>query len=172
MDKNNAIYGRLKDETDKAYNAFNIFLELGSNRCLIDVSRRLSVSKANVARWSKKHRWFERAAAYDKYIQESVIVAVIEQEIDVRTQMMKNIQLLLKAQEKEIIIRLSEQDRKIANPDYDYRPSSIRTISETGKLAMEHLTLLEPQEQVKDDDTGDLFKLVKDCKELANAPDR
>lgn len=165
-------YERLPKETDKAWRAFSIYLDLGSDRGLSVVAKRLSVSIQLISKWAKKYNWSHRAAAYDNDIRNALTTATLEEEINVRTQMMKNIQLLLKAQEKEIIIRLSEQDRKIANPDYDYRPSSIRTISETGKLAMEHLTLLEPQEQAKDDDTGDLFKLVKDCKELVNAPAR
>ena len=138
------IYERKSDESEKAWKAFTIFLDLGSDRGLSVVAERLSVTRQAIQKIAKKNNWFERAAAYDNDIRNALTTATLEEEINVRTQMIKNIQLLLKAQEKEIIIRLSEQDRKIANPDYDYRPSSIRTISETGKLAMEHLTLLEP----------------------------
>jgi predicted transcriptional regulator len=159
-------FERKEEESDKAWNAFNIFLDTKPPNRLQKVADRLHITRQAVSKWAKKYDWDGRVASYEEAITNAVTRAVIEQEIDVRTQMMKNLQLLLKAQEKEIMIRLTEQDRKIANPDYDYRPSSIRTISETGKLAMEHLTLLEPPEQMKDDDTGDLFKLVKDCKEI------
>lgn len=144
MPDNTRIFERLKDETDKAFRAFNIFLELGKDRTLPNVARALSVSKQNLQRWSSKYNWIERAAAYDKYIQESVTVAVIEQEIDIRTQMNRNIMLSLKSQEKEILIKMREQDRALQDSEYEYRPASNRTLAEAGKLTMEHLSVLEP----------------------------
>jgi len=165
MSDNTRIYERLKDETDKAFRAFNIFLELGPDRRLSDVAARLSVSKQNLQRWNGKYKWVERAAAYDNYIQKSLTVATIEQEIDIRSQMNRNLMLSLKSQEKEILIKMRDQDRALQDSEYEYRPSSNRTIAEAGKLTMEHLNFLEPPDK-QEEQPGDLFLLIKQAKEI------
>ena len=66
----NLIWERQSGETEKAYSAFKIFLEM-EDRSISKVAKYLSVSVQNVRKWSSKYNWFERAAAYDSSIVES-----------------------------------------------------------------------------------------------------
>ena len=63
------IWERQPDETEKAYSAFKIFLEM-EDRSISKVAKYLSVSVQNVRKWSSKYDWFERAASYDSSIVE------------------------------------------------------------------------------------------------------
>lgn len=59
-----------KGESQKAYAAFSIYLEL-EHRSISKVAEKLSVSVTNVRKWSGKNNWLERAAAYDSSIVEA-----------------------------------------------------------------------------------------------------
>lgn len=78
------IWERQKNETDKAYSAFEIYLETES-RSIKKVAEKLSVSAPNVRKWASKFDWTERAAAYDSSIVEetrSAKVTAIKNSID------------------------------------------------------------------------------------------
>ena len=64
------IWERQPGETEKAYSAFKIFLEM-EDRSISKVAKYLSVSVQNVRKWSSKYNWFERAASYDSSVVES-----------------------------------------------------------------------------------------------------
>lgn len=138
-------YDRLPNETDKAWRAFSLFLDLGNTRELSKVAKKLSISIQSVFRWSKKYNWNERAVAYDNDLKSAVRDATVEQEIDIVKSFYEVAALELQAQKNELIIKITEQNRKIANPDYEYRPASLRTISESGKLTVDKHLLLSPQ---------------------------
>lgn len=64
------VWERQKGETDKAYAAFKIYLEI-EDRSITKVAERLSVSVQNVRKWSGKNNWLDRAAAYDSSVVEA-----------------------------------------------------------------------------------------------------
>ena len=57
---------RRAEEGQKPYAAFRVFLELGDERSLTKVARRLNVSKTLVGRWSALHAWQERSREFDE----------------------------------------------------------------------------------------------------------
>jgi hypothetical protein len=61
------IWERRRDESPRAYTAFQLYLHSESRR-LADVGSALTpaCSAANVARWSSRHSWQNRAWAWDK----------------------------------------------------------------------------------------------------------
>jgi len=61
-------WDRQPGESGKAFEAFAIYRDLGPSRTILEVARRLSKSRQLLTRWAKKHRWHERAAAYDLYL--------------------------------------------------------------------------------------------------------
>lgn len=56
---------RQPDETGKAYEAFAIYRDMGVSRSAAKVGKRLGKSKMLMDRWSSRHKWVERAAAWD-----------------------------------------------------------------------------------------------------------
>ncbi len=63
------IWERQKGETEKAYSAFKVYLEM-ENRSIPKVAQKLTVSTGHIKKWSSKNNWLERAAAYDSSIVE------------------------------------------------------------------------------------------------------
>lgn len=62
-------YDRLETESVKAYEAFTIYRDLGTNRTLENVATKLSKSETLINRWSFTYAWVDRAAAWDDHIE-------------------------------------------------------------------------------------------------------
>ena len=63
---------RRKGETEKAYEAFEIYLEMGADRSLGKVAGKLGKSKALMERWSRRNEWVSRARDYDAEIRRAM----------------------------------------------------------------------------------------------------
>ena len=61
------IWERMKNESEQAYSAFKIFLQM-ENRTLFAVTEKLRKSDGLIRRWAKKYFWRERADAWDNSI--------------------------------------------------------------------------------------------------------
>ncbi len=62
-------------ESNPAYAAFLAYIELGVGRSVRQVARRLAKSATLIGRWSSKHDWPKRAAAYDDHIAKTAFEA-------------------------------------------------------------------------------------------------
>lgn len=62
-------FDRRPTETEPAYAAFKLYLQLGHGRSMRDVARKLDKNHALMSRWSKRHFWPERALSYDAHIE-------------------------------------------------------------------------------------------------------
>jgi transposase-like protein len=58
-------WAQLPDESGPAYEAFRTFLELGSQRSVAEVVRRLSKKASLIWRWVSRHDWRHRAWQWD-----------------------------------------------------------------------------------------------------------
>jgi len=58
---------RQPGDTHKSFAAFTIYCQMGSDRSLAKVSRRLGKSTPLMERWSKRDNWVIRAGAWDAY---------------------------------------------------------------------------------------------------------
>lgn len=58
-------WDRQAGETSKAYAAFSIYRDLGSDRSVRRVSEELAKTQTVIKRWSAAHDWVVRAAAWD-----------------------------------------------------------------------------------------------------------
>lgn len=56
---------RQTGETAKAYRAFSIYRDQGSDRSLASVAQELGVSKQHIESWSRQNGWVERVTAWD-----------------------------------------------------------------------------------------------------------
>lgn len=62
------IWTRLKRETSKAYESFEIYRDMGTKRSIEKVGERLGKNPIALARLSKKYEWVKRTNEYDAYI--------------------------------------------------------------------------------------------------------
>lgn len=58
-------WDRRESESSKAYEAFCIYRDMGTDRSLAKVAEELSKSEQLMKRWSYTHGWVERAAKWD-----------------------------------------------------------------------------------------------------------
>lgn len=64
------IWEQLPNETNKAYEAFVFYRDLGAGRTMIEVARSLKKSYSLIRRWNDDWDWDTRASAWDNYISE------------------------------------------------------------------------------------------------------
>jgi hypothetical protein len=55
-------------ESNKAFAAFSLYLSLGPERSMAEVSKRLDKSEGLISRWSRKYDWRERVAAHGAHL--------------------------------------------------------------------------------------------------------
>jgi hypothetical protein len=55
-------------DTVKAFRAFCIYRELGADRSLREVARRLGLSASQIEKWSSANGWHKRCLAYDAHV--------------------------------------------------------------------------------------------------------
>jgi hypothetical protein len=65
MENELAPWDRQPRETSKAYAAFVIYRDMGTDRTVRSVAEALNKSGTLIAGWSGKHNWVARAAAWD-----------------------------------------------------------------------------------------------------------
>lgn len=59
---------RQSGESEKAYEAFRSYRDMGASRSLEAVAQKLHKSKTILGRWSSKFHWVKRCEAYDRHI--------------------------------------------------------------------------------------------------------
>ena len=62
------IWNKRPRETQKSYEAFKIYRDMGPTRSLARLGRELAKSKQNFDRWSVSNEWVKRVTAYDHYL--------------------------------------------------------------------------------------------------------
>ncbi|MEH7114554.1 hypothetical protein V7124_19640 [Neobacillus niacini] len=69
-----ASYERQDEETKKAFEAFVEYRNMGMDRSLREVAKKLDKSLALIGRWSSANNWVERAAEYDKDMDRKALI--------------------------------------------------------------------------------------------------
>lgn len=72
-------WDKLPNETNKAYTAFVLYLQFGTERSLQKVADYLGKSKRNIEKWSQKFNWVERINAFELERKEEAIENNIKQ---------------------------------------------------------------------------------------------
>jgi len=105
---------KLSNETTKAYAAFCIYRDLGSERSIDKV---LAVTgkrnRSSLIKWSSKYNWVERVQAYDQYLEE---LKRKEQEQAIIEMSRRHAELAVRMQEL-IKVRLEEIDVNALSPE-------------------------------------------------------
>lgn len=86
-------------ESAKAFEAFKVYLEMGSERSIRAVGEKLGKSSTLMARWSSAHGWVERVATYEADLQRKAHAQAVK---SVQKMADRHISMALKLQEKAL----------------------------------------------------------------------
>ena len=96
-------YERQEDETIKAFEAFCIYRDLGSDRSIVKVREKCGKAIRLLERWSSKYDWVERAQSYDDEMDRKALI----QEAKERKHMMKRHATTAMAFQGKVVERLN-----------------------------------------------------------------
>jgi len=68
MERENPQWERVSGETQKAFEAFCIYRDMGASRSLRKVADQLGKSSRLIKKWSSLNGWVKRTTAYDDYM--------------------------------------------------------------------------------------------------------
>lgn len=122
---------RQEGESVKAYEAFQVYLNLGETRSQRLVSEQLSKSRQLISRWSANYQWVERVAAYENDLQRQAHAEAVKK---ARQMADRHISIAMKMQQKALQA-LKEMDPREINPK-----NLVAFIREATKLERENRT--------------------------------
>lgn len=64
---------RRPDETDRAWEAWLVYRDMGPGRSVAEASRRLNISKTTINSWSTRHAWLERVKPFDRHMDRAAL---------------------------------------------------------------------------------------------------
>ena len=130
-------------ESPKAFEAFNKYLLMGTERSLQKVAYELKKSTTMMAKWSSRWKWVERVAAWD-----------IEQERIVRNEQAADIRKMRKRHANLATSMLAKVSKKILKmPEDDLTPQDIKAWVEVASK-LERLSRGDSSEIVEERDGG------------------
>lgn len=88
---------RKHGETEKAFEAFLIYKNLGPGRTQIDVAQKLSKSVSLIRRWASEWEWKNRVIAWDSDVEQK---AKEEAQKELKAMILRHIKIGMKIQEK------------------------------------------------------------------------
>ena len=100
---------RQKGESEKAFEAFSIYRDMGEKRTLTAVAEQLRKSDSLIWRWKDRWDWFERVRAYDNDLEKEARAKPIKDRKDMPS---RHIGIAMQLQKKalEALQGLSVQD--------------------------------------------------------------
>lgn len=101
---------RQPNETDKAWEAFLIFRDMGPSRTVVGVQRKLGKADGTIQRWSTGHNWRERVKPYDRHVDKMAVAAYTERATELMDQQLRLSKKLLDQLEGSIDAMQPGQD--------------------------------------------------------------
>ncbi len=99
-------------ESQKAFEAFTAYRDMGPARSLVKVGQTLAKTRQNLNQWSSRFQWVERCAEYDEHMDR---IALLEQEDTRRAMARRHIEVATGMLEKAIQ-RLAALDPEQISP--------------------------------------------------------
>ncbi len=157
------LWERQENESNKAFQAFCIYRDLGAGRTLAKVAEKLRKSYDLIRRWSKNYFWQNRADAWDKFISEKAAEKAAE-EYSKMLEVQINLGKMLQAKAAKAI-----QNIDFENVSIKSLPSIVNAINigvEIERTARE-LNLQKPSEKISSENifVETLTKIWADRKE-------
>lgn len=110
------IWGLQDCDTPKSFAAFNIYRELGKDRKIDDVAKKVGTGWRSIYKWAQLCGWSERVRAYDEHLN-SIQMAEAEQafRMRVKEEARKSQELIFKAKrivehDLDVLVRRAEQN--------------------------------------------------------------
>ena len=127
----------------KAFEAFNTYMLMGTERSLDKVAYELNKSRGLMAKWSGTWKWVERAAAWD-----------IEQENNARKDQIKEIKEMRKRHAKLATQMLAKVTKRMLKmPEEELTPQDVKAWVETASK-LERLSRGDTSEVIEERDGG------------------
>lgn len=77
--RNDKPWERGEGESEKAFEAFVIYRDLGQDRTISAVVKRLEKSRSLIDRWKDRYNWSERALLYDNEIEKRALAKAVRE---------------------------------------------------------------------------------------------
>jgi len=135
----NKPWERQKGESEKAFEAFAAYRDLGEKRTISAVVKKLQKSRSLIDRWKERWNWLERVREYDNELERAAKEKVVKERKDMTA---RHIQIAMQLQKKALA----------ALKELSVEKMSPKDIKEYIKMAtdLERLNR-EPTESEKDD---------------------
>ena len=78
-ERSNKPWERQKGESEKAFEAFKIYRDMGEERTITAVGKRLVKSRNLIDRWKERWRWKERARSYDNELEKQAKAKAVKE---------------------------------------------------------------------------------------------
>lgn len=104
---------RIETDTDKSWEAFVVYRDLGADRTLDKVAKVLGKSNGLIERWSQKHEWVRRAGLWDAQEDRSKQEGKLE---DIRSMDRRHISIAQLFQQK-VLDRIRDIDPEELTPN-------------------------------------------------------
>lgn len=96
------LWERQEGETDKAYEAFALYRDMGASRSVRDVAQKLGKSATLISRWSSANNWVERVSAWDDQEDERRRERNAKRQIEVEQNAWKDYSAIRRAIDKRV----------------------------------------------------------------------
>lgn len=90
---------RQKDESEKAFEAFKIYRDMGEDRTISAVVKRLEKSRNLIDRWKERWSWKERVRAYDNELEKQAKSKAVK---DYKAMTERHIKIAVQLQKKAL----------------------------------------------------------------------
>ena len=97
--KTDKPWERQPGESEKAYEAFALYRDLGLNRSNHEVCSKLSKSRQLISRWKANYHWDERVRAYDNDLQKQAHAAAVK---DLKEMTARHVKISMQLQKKAL----------------------------------------------------------------------
>ena len=167
MKDGNVEWERVEGETQKSFEAFCIYRDLGASRSLQKVADKLGKSSRLIKKWSTENAWVKRTTAYDDYMDRKAR-GVIEGKLeDINSE---HLNMVRKARESvmvpldALVKRINKAKRKGENPFSEFDEIATSKLLDIAKpyfklaldvLKLERLMYGLPTETIKTEGTID-----------------
>lgn len=95
------VWDQQPRETDKAYERFRLYRDMGAGRSLRKLAKDLELDLSSVAEMSSRHNWQERIKAFDAYIDKASQHSEI-----IQTKAMKRRQIVLALRAQKVAAKI------------------------------------------------------------------
>lgn len=150
MAEQTKLWEPLEGETSKAYEAFSIYRDMGTQRSLSKVSEKLQKSETLIGRWSRQNDWVNRAAAWDA-----------EQDRIVREEQLKDIKKMRKTHADLAVAMLVKSAQALKRiPPEELKAGDISRMIEVGSK-LERVSRGDVGEVIEERNGGDSINPVQ-----------